>query len=104
MSPVRDLFISYTWADVDMATALNDALRAAGFTTWFHPAGKPKGAGIADWMEQALDAVGECTQLISHSIIKKGNISDHARRINKAKYSLKLPSNRRSTGIEFIKR
>lgn len=55
MPETRDSFISFTGADTQIATALNDALRAAGFSTWFHPTDKPKGAGIADWMEVALD-------------------------------------------------
>lgn len=56
MSEQRDFFISFTGADIEIAKALNDALNEAGFTTWFHPNDKAKGAGIADWMEVALDA------------------------------------------------
>ncbi|MGJ8627860.1 MAG: TIR domain-containing protein [Sulfitobacter sp.] len=61
----RDFFISFTWADVDIATAINEALHTAGFTTWFHPTDKPKGAGIADWMEIALDASTQMLALCS---------------------------------------
>ena len=56
MAEIRDFFISFTWADEPIAAAINGALRDAGFTTWFHPTDKPLGAGIADWMEVALDA------------------------------------------------
>lgn len=56
MPDTRDFFISFTGADTDIATELNDALRAAGFSTWFHPTDKPRRAGIWNWMETRLDA------------------------------------------------
>ncbi len=56
MADIRDFFISFTSADLQIATALNDALRNEGFTTWFYPRDKARFAGIADWMEVALDA------------------------------------------------
>lgn len=48
----HDFFISFTSADIEIATAINHALLAAKFSTWFHPTDKPLGAGIADWMEE----------------------------------------------------
>lgn len=65
MSDTRDFFISFTWADVDIATAINDALNAAGFSTWFHPKDKPKGAGIGNWMEVAVDASNQMIAICS---------------------------------------
>ncbi len=64
---MRDFFLSFTWGDVEIATALNDALLAAGFTTWFHPLDKPRGAGIADWTEHALDASRQMIAVCSPS-------------------------------------
>ncbi|MEL7466258.1 MAG: tetratricopeptide repeat protein [Pseudomonadota bacterium] len=56
MAEQRDFFISFTHDDLEIATALNEALRGAGHTTYFHPADKPLGAGIAGWMADALNA------------------------------------------------
>jgi len=42
----RDFFISFTYADLEIATAINTALRSAGFSTWFHPEDKPAGGGM----------------------------------------------------------
>jgi hypothetical protein len=61
----RDFFISFTSADTEIATAINDALFAAGFKTWFHPKDKPLGAGIADWMEEKLDASNQMLAICS---------------------------------------
>lgn len=74
MTDKRDFFVSFTSDDLDIATALNDALRKAGFTTWFHPTDKPMGAGIADWMEVALDATNQMLALCSDAYFdrKKG--------------------------------
>ena len=80
MSDTRDFFISFTWADVGVATAINDALRAADFTTWFHPADKPKGAGIADWMEVALDASNQMLALCSDAYFDREKVYSRAER------------------------
>ena len=76
----RDFFISFTWDDVDIATALNDALLGAGFTTWFHPLDKPKGAGIADWMEVALDASRQMIAICSPSYFDRNKGYSRAER------------------------
>ena len=65
MTDKRDFFVSFTSDDLEIATAINDALRDAGFTTWFHPTDKPLGAGIADWMEDALEASTQMLALCS---------------------------------------
>ena len=65
MPATRDFFISFTGADTEIATAINDALRDAGFTTWFHPTDKPFAGGIADWMEIALDASNQMIAVCS---------------------------------------
>lgn len=65
MTDKRDFFISFTSDDLEIATAINDALRDAGFSTWFHPTDKPLGAGIADWMEVALEASTQMLALCS---------------------------------------
>ncbi len=80
MSDTRDFFISFTHADADIATAINDALNAAGFSTWFHPKDKPKGAGIADWMEVALDASNQMLALCSDAYFDRSKGYSRAER------------------------
>lgn len=66
MPDTRDFFISFTSADEEIATALNDALLEAGHTTWFHPLDKPAFAGIGAWMETALDLSNQLVAVCSN--------------------------------------
>jgi tetratricopeptide (TPR) repeat protein len=50
----RDFFISFTSADLAYAEAIDKALRAAGFTTYFHPNDIEFGDNIPRWMDKAL--------------------------------------------------
>ena len=50
----RDFFISFNSADLAYAEAINAALRAAGFTTFYHPRDLPPGGNIPMWMDDAL--------------------------------------------------
>lgn len=50
----RDFFISFTGADLAYAEAIDAALRAAGFTTYFHPRDIEYGGNIPVWMDNAL--------------------------------------------------
>lgn len=80
MTDKRDFFISFTSDDLDIATAINDALRDAGFSTWFHPIDKPRGAGIADWMEVALDATNQMLALCSDAYFSRDSAYSRAER------------------------
>ncbi len=80
MSDTRDFFISFIHANAEIATAINDALNAAGFSTWFHPKDKPKGAGIADWMEVALDASNQMLALCSDAYFDRSKGYSRAER------------------------
>ena len=80
MSETRDFFTSFTWADADIATAINDTLNTAGFTTWFHPKDKPAGAGIADWMEVALDASNQMIAICSDAYFDRAKGYSRAER------------------------
>jgi tetratricopeptide (TPR) repeat protein len=50
----RDFFISFNSADLAFAEAIDAALRAEGFTTFYHPRDLPPGGNIAIWMDDAL--------------------------------------------------
>jgi hypothetical protein len=50
----RDFFISFNGADQAYADAINAALRAAGFTTFYHPQDLGPGDNIPLWMDKAL--------------------------------------------------
>ena len=50
----RDYFISFNSADEAYAKAISDALRAAGFTTFYHPDDLGYGGHIPKWMNDAL--------------------------------------------------
>lgn len=61
----RDFFLSYTSADAEIAAVLNDALREADYSTWFHQSDKKLGAGIAQWMFEALNASSQMIAIAS---------------------------------------
>ena len=50
----RDFFISFNKADLAYAKALDETLRAAGFTTFFYPNDLGAGGNIPIWMDDAL--------------------------------------------------
>jgi hypothetical protein len=80
MTDTRDYFISFTSDDTAVATAINTALRDAGFSTWFHLTDKPLGAGIADWMEVALDASTQMIAICSDAYFNRDNEYSRAER------------------------
>jgi tetratricopeptide (TPR) repeat protein len=51
---MRDFFISFNKADLAFAEAIDAALRAAGFTTFYHPRDLGPGGNIPIWMDDAL--------------------------------------------------
>jgi hypothetical protein len=50
----RDFFISFNSADQAYGDAINAALRAAGFTTFYYPQDVDPGDNIPKWMDNAL--------------------------------------------------
>jgi len=50
----RDFFISFNSADLAYADAIDAALRAAGFTTYYYPRDLGPGGNVPIWMDHAL--------------------------------------------------
>ncbi len=50
----RDFFISFNSADLPFAEAIDAALRAEGFSTFYHPRDLGPGGNIPIWMDEAL--------------------------------------------------
>jgi hypothetical protein len=50
----RDFFISFNSADLSFAEAIDAALRAEGFSTFYHPRDLGTGGNIPIWMDEAL--------------------------------------------------
>jgi tetratricopeptide (TPR) repeat protein len=50
----RDFFISFNSADLPFAEAIDAALRAEGFSTFYHPRDLGVGGNIPIWMDEAL--------------------------------------------------
>jgi len=50
----RDFFISFNSADLAFAEAIDAALRAEGFSTFYHPRDIGPGGNVPIWMDEAL--------------------------------------------------
>ncbi len=50
----RDFFISFNSADLAFAEAIDAALRAEGFSTFYHPRDVGPGGNVPIWMDEAL--------------------------------------------------
>jgi len=61
----RDFFISFNSADRAYAEAIDAALRAENFTTFYHPRDLPPGGNIPIWMDDALMNSGQTLALYS---------------------------------------
>ncbi|KMW58755.1 kinesin light chain-like protein [Candidatus Rhodobacter oscarellae] len=79
----RDFFISFTIDDLEVATVLNDALNAAGFSTYFHPKDIPSGGHIAYWMETGLDLARQLIAVCSTKYFAEEKVYSHAERLAK---------------------
>lgn len=66
----RDFFISFNSADLAYAEAIDAALIAEGFTTYFHPRDLPPGGNVPLWMDQALLNSTQTLALFSPDYIK----------------------------------
>jgi len=76
----RDFFISFNSADLAYAQAIDVALRAAGFTTHFHPRDLGAGGNIPVWMDEALMASAQTLALYSPDYMKDTAIYSRAER------------------------
>jgi len=76
----RDFFISFNRADLAYAEAIDAALRAAGFTTHFHPRDLVAGGVIPQWMDEALMASAQTLALYSPDYMKETAIYSRAER------------------------
>ena len=76
----RDFFISFNSADLPYAEAIDKALRAAGFTTFFHPNELGPGGNIPLWMENALMNSRQLLALCSPEYMADGAVYSEAER------------------------
>ncbi len=66
----RDFFISFNIADLAYAAAIDAALRAERFTTYFYPNDLPPGGNIPLWMDMALMNSAQTLALYSPDYVK----------------------------------
>jgi hypothetical protein len=76
----RDFFISFNSADETYAKAISDALRAEGFTTFFHPEDLELGGYIPKWMNDALLNSRQMLALCSPEYVESSSIYSEAER------------------------
>src|SRR5712671_3155385 len=76
----RDFFISFNGADLIYATAIDAALRQAGFSTFFYPRDLGPGGNIPMWMDDALLRSGQTLALYSPDYVKDTAIYSRAER------------------------
>ena len=76
----RDYFISFNSADEAYAKAISDALRAEGFTTFFHPDDLEPGGYIPKWMNDALLNSRQMLALCSPEYLSEGAVFSEAER------------------------
>jgi tetratricopeptide (TPR) repeat protein len=76
----RDFFVSFSGADLAYAEAINSALRAAHFTTFYHPHDLGPGANIPVWMDKALMNSRQMLMLCSPEYMTDTAINSEAER------------------------
>jgi tetratricopeptide (TPR) repeat protein len=76
----RDFFISFNSADSAFAEAIDTALKAVGFTTYYHPNDIPPGGNIPLWMEDALMNSRQLLALCSPQYMADGAVYSEAER------------------------
>jgi TIR domain/NB-ARC domain len=76
----RDFFISFNSADLAFARAIDSALRAEGFTTFYHPRDLGPGGNIPIWMDDALMNSAQTLALYSPDYTKDKAIYSRAER------------------------
>jgi tetratricopeptide (TPR) repeat protein len=76
----RDFFISFNSADLEFAKAIDVALRAEGFSTFYHPRDLGPGGNIPIWMDEALMSSAQTLALYSPDYTKDGAVYSKAER------------------------
>lgn len=76
----RDFFISFNSADLAYAEAVDTALRAEGFSTFFHPNDLLLGDRIPQWMDQALMNARQMLALYSPDYVSSRAVYSEAER------------------------
>jgi hypothetical protein len=76
----RDFFISFNSANEAYAKAISDALRAEGFTPFFHPDDLEVGRYIPKWMNDALQNSHQMLALCSPEYMAEGAVYSEAER------------------------
>lgn len=76
----RDFFISFNGADLAYAEAIDAALRAAGFTTYYHPNDIGPGGNIPLWMDNALMNSRQMLALYSPEYVADGAVYSESER------------------------
>jgi hypothetical protein len=76
----RDFFISFNSADEAYAKTISDALRAEGFSTFFHPDDLEPGGYIPKWMNDALLNSKQMLALCSPEYMNEGAVFSEAER------------------------
>lgn len=76
----RDFFISFNSADLAYAEAIDAALRAEGFTTFYHPRDLGPGGNIPIWMDDALMNSAQTLALYSPDYTKDKAVYSKAER------------------------
>jgi tetratricopeptide (TPR) repeat protein len=74
----RDFFISFNSADLAYAQAINDALLAGGYSTFFHPKDLPPAGIIPAWMDESLMNSGQTIALYSPDYTKNAAVYSRA--------------------------
>jgi tetratricopeptide (TPR) repeat protein len=76
----RDFFISFNSADLLFAEAIDAALRAEGFSTFYHPRDLGPGGNIPIWMDEALMNSAQTLALYSPDYTKDKAVYSKAER------------------------
>jgi TIR domain/Tetratricopeptide repeat len=76
----RDFFISFNSADLEFAKAIDAALRAEGFSTFYHPRDLGPGGNIPIWMDEALMNSAQTLALYSPDYTKDKAVYSKAER------------------------
>lgn len=74
----RDFFISFNSADLPFAEAIDAALRAEGFSTFYHPRDLGPGGNIPIWMDEALMNSAQTLALYSPDYTKDAAVYSKA--------------------------
>lgn len=75
-----DIFISYTWKDLEIVSAIESGLKAAGFTVWRDESELRAGQALGVQVEHALEEAKCVLACISPAAIRSGWVRAEMRR------------------------